>query len=168
MKFSDGKPVTADDVVFSILRAGGDKNGPLSFLDFAIKSLKADGSTVVATLSQPWAPFLSDISVFANAIVPKDFGGQSESAFFAQPVGTGPFTLKSFTKGGNVSLVRNPHYWQAGKPYLDEVDFVYINDDNQRVLQLKSGQVQVISAVPPTQVSALKADSSVVLKAFPA
>jgi peptide/nickel transport system substrate-binding protein len=169
VKFSDGKPVTADDVVFSILRAGGDKNGPLSFLDFAIKSLKADGSsTVVATLSQPWAPFLSDISVFANAIVPKDFGGQSESAFFTQPVGTGPFTLKSLTKGGNVSLVRNPHYWQAGKPYLDGVDFVYINDDNQRVLQLKSGQVQVIAAVPPTQVSALKADSSVVLEAFPA
>jgi peptide/nickel transport system substrate-binding protein len=168
VKFSDGKPVTADDVVFSILRAGGDANGPLSFLDFAIKSLKADGtSTVVATLSQPWAPFLSDISVFANAILPKDFGGQSASAFFAAPVGTGPFTLKSFVKGGNVSLERNPHYWQAGKPYLDAVNFVYINDDNQRVLQLKSGQVQVISAVPPTQVSALKADSSVVLQEFP-
>ena len=168
VKFSDGKPVTADDVVFSIQRAAGDANGPLSFLDFAIKSLKADGtSSVVATLSQPWAPFLSDISVFANAIMPKDFGGQSASAFFASPVGTGPFTLKSFVKGGNVSLARNPHYWQAGKPYLDAVNFVYINDDNQRVLQLKSGQVQVISAVPPTQVSALKADSSVVLEEFP-
>ena len=168
VKFSDGKPVTAEDVVFSIKRAAGDANGPLSFLDFAIKSLKADGtSSVVATLSQPWAPFLSDISVFANAILPKDFGGQSESAFFASPVGTGPFTLKSFVKGGNVSLARNPHYWQAGKPYLNAVEFVYISDDNQRVLQLKSGQVQVISAVPPAQVSALKADSSVVLEAFP-
>lgn len=168
VKFSDGTPVTADDVVFSILRAAGDSNGPLSFLDFAIKSLKAEGSgTVVATLSQPWAPFLSDISVFANAIMPKDFGGQSASAFFASPIGTGPFTLKSLVKGGNVSLARNPHYWQPGKPYLDAVDFVYINDDNQRVLQLKSGQVQVISTVPPAQVSALKADSSVVLKEFP-
>jgi peptide/nickel transport system substrate-binding protein len=168
VKFSDGKPVTADDVVFSILRAAGDANGPLSFLDFAIKSLKADGSsTVVATLSQPWAPFLSDISVFANAIMPKNFGGQSASAFFASPVGTGPFTLKSLVKGGNVSLARNPHYWRAGRPYLDAVDFVYINDDNQRVLQLKSGQVQIISAVPPTQVSVLKADSSVTLQEFP-
>ena len=84
--FSDGKPVTADDVVFSIQRAAGDANGPLSFLDFAIKSLKADGtSSVVATLSQPWAPFLSDISVFANAILPKDFGGQSETGVLRQP-----------------------------------------------------------------------------------
>jgi peptide/nickel transport system substrate-binding protein len=168
IKFSDGRPVTADDVAFSILRAATDKNGPLSFLDFAIKSLKAQGSgTVVATLSQPWAPFLSDISVFANAILPKDFGGQSESSFFASPVGTGPFRLKSFTKGGDVSLERNPHYWQTGKPYLDGVNFVYINDDNQRVLQLKGGQVQVISAVPAAQVAALKADSAVVLKEFP-
>jgi peptide/nickel transport system substrate-binding protein len=167
VRFSDGKPLVADDVVFSILRAAGDKNGPLSFLDFAIKSLKADGDhTVVATLSQPWAPFLSDISVFANGVLPKDFGGRSESAFFANPVGTGPFTLKSLVKGGNVLLERNPHYWQPGKPYLDAVNFVYINDDNQRVLQLKGGQVEVISAVPATQVAALKADPSLVLKAF--
>jgi peptide/nickel transport system substrate-binding protein len=167
VKFSDGKPLTADDVVFSIDRAAADQNGPLSFLDFAIKSLKADGTdTVVATLSQPWAPFVSDISVFANGILPRDFGGQSESAFFASPIGTGPFTLTSFVKGGNVSLARNPGYWQAGKPYLDEVNFDYIDDDNQRVLQLKSGQVQVISAVPPAQVAALKADSSLVLKEF--
>jgi peptide/nickel transport system substrate-binding protein len=167
VRFSDGKPLVADDVVFSILRAAGDKNGPLSFLDFAIKSLKAEGAhTVVATLSQPWAPFLSDISVFANGVLPKDFGGQSESAFFANPVGTGPFTLKSLVKGGNVLLERNPHYWQPGKPYLDAVNFIYINDDNQRVLQLKGGQVEVISAVPATQVAALKADPSLVLKAF--
>jgi peptide/nickel transport system substrate-binding protein len=167
VKFSDGKPLVADDVVFSILRAAHDANGPLSFLDFAIKSLKADGpGTVVATLSQPWAPFLSDISVFANGILPKDFGGQSESAFFANPVGTGPFTLKSLVKGGNVALERNRHYWQPGKPYLDAVNFSYINDDNQRVLQLKGGQVKIISAVPAAQVAALKADPSVVLEAF--
>jgi peptide/nickel transport system substrate-binding protein len=167
LKFSDGKPVTADDVVFSILRAAHNSSGPLSFLDFAIKSLRAEGSTtVVATLSQPWAPFLSDISVFANAVLPKDFGGQSESAFFAHPIGTGPFILKSFAKGGNVSLERNPHYWQPGKPYLDAVNFIYINDDNQRVLQLKGGQVEVISAVPAAQVAALRADQSLVLKAF--
>jgi peptide/nickel transport system substrate-binding protein len=167
VKFSDGRPVVADDVVFSILRAAHNANGPLSFLDSAIKSLKAEGtSTVVATLSLPWAPFLSDISVFANAVLPNNYGGQSESAFFASPVGTGPFILKSFVKGGNVSLERNPHYWQPGKPYLDAVDFIYINDDNQRVLQLKGGQVQVISAVPAAQVPALKADPSIVLKAF--
>jgi peptide/nickel transport system substrate-binding protein len=167
VRFSDGKPLVADDVVFSILRSAGNANGPLSFLDFAIKSLKADGSrTVVATLSQPWAPFLSDISVFANSILPKDFGGHSASAFFANPIGTGPFTLKSFVKGGSVALERNKNYWQPGKPYLDAVNFSYINDDNQRVLELKGGQIQICSALPATQVAALKADSSVIVKEF--
>ncbi len=168
VKFSDGKPVTAKDVVFSILRAAHDQNGPLSFLDSAIKDLSAKGSsTVVAHLSQPWAPFLSDISVFANAILPENFGGASAKSFFAHPIGTGPFQLKSFVKGGNVSLVRNPHYWQPGKPYLNAVNFSYINDDNSRVLQLKSGEVQVISAVPPAQVASLKANSSVTVGLFP-
>jgi peptide/nickel transport system substrate-binding protein len=167
VKFSDGKPVTAADVVFSIHRAATAPDGPLSFLDFAIKSLKAtNSSTVTFQLSQPWAPFLSDISVFANAILPKNFGGQSESAFFANPVGTGPFTVKSFVKGGNAVLVRNKNYWQSGKPYLDEVSFSYIPEDTQRVEQLKGGEVSVISAVPPAQVASLKSDSSLVLKAF--
>jgi peptide/nickel transport system substrate-binding protein len=167
VKFSDGKPVTATDVIFSIHRAATDKTGPLSFLDFAIKSLKAtDASTVTFELSQPWAPFLSDISVFANAILPHDFAGQSESSFFANPIGTGPFVLKSFVKGGSAVLAKNKNYWQPNKPYLDEVNFSYIPDDNQRVLQLKSGEVDVISTVPPAQVAALKKDPSVVLKAF--
>ena len=167
VKFSDGKPVTPADVVFSIHRAATDSAGPLSFLDFAIKSLKATGSrTVTVELTQPWAPFLSDISVFANAILPKDFGGQSESAFFANPIGTGPFVLKSFSKGGNAVLTRNKHYWQPGRPYLDEVNFSYIPEDTQRVEQLKGGEVDVISAVPPAQVAALRANPSLALKAF--
>ena len=167
VKFSDGKPVTPADVVFSIHRAATDSAGPLSFLDFAIKSLEASAShTVTVELSQPWAPFLSDISVFANAILPKDFGGQSESAFFANPVGTGPFVLKSFVKGGSAVLSRNNHYWQPGRPYLDEVNFSYIPEDTQRVEQLKGGEVNVISSVPPAQVGALKANPSLVLKAF--
>ena len=167
VKFSDGKPVTAADVVFSIHRTATAPAGRLSFLDFAIKSIKATSSRKVTFyLSQPWAPFLSDISVFANSILPKDFGGQSESAFFANPIGTGPFTVKSFVKGGNVVLTRNKNYWQPGKPYLDEVSFSYIPEDSQRVEQLKGGEVNVISAVPPAQVAGLKTSPSLVLQQF--
>ena len=50
---------------------------------------------------------------------------------------------------------RNKNYWQSGKPYLDEVSFSYIPEDTQRVEQLKGGEVSVISAVPPSQVSSL-------------
>ena len=83
VKFSNGKPLVADDVVFSINRSRKDSAGPLSFLDYAITDISAKGTgSVVFQLSQPWAPFLSDISVFANAILPANFGGQSEKDFF--------------------------------------------------------------------------------------
>jgi peptide/nickel transport system substrate-binding protein len=170
VKFSDGKPLRAADVVFSINRARTDKKGPLSFLDFAITSLEAKGtSKVVAQLSSPWAPFVSDISVFANGILPANFGGKSEAEFFANPVGTGPFMVKGFKpNASSLTLTRNPSYWQSGKPYLDAVDFLFVDDDNQRLLQLRGGQVAAIDLVPPSQVSALKANSKLHVSLYPA
>jgi peptide/nickel transport system substrate-binding protein len=170
VKFSDGSPLTAADVVFSINRARKDAAGPLSFLDYAITSLEAKGSsTVVVQLSTPWAPIISDISVFANAIIPANFGGKSEAEFFKSPVGTGPFTLSSFTPDAtSLTLKANPHYWQKGKPYLDSVEFLYVDNDNQRVLQIEGGQVNIIDTVPPAEVASLKGNSSVVLEQFPA
>jgi peptide/nickel transport system substrate-binding protein len=169
VKFSNGKPLTAADVVFSLNRSRKNKKGPLSFLDFAIASLAAKGkSKVVAHLSTPWAPFVSDISVFANGILPANFGGISEAEFFANPVGTGPFTVKSFKpNASSLTLTRNPGYWQAGKPYLDAVDFLFVDDDNQRILQLRGGQVQAIDLVPPSQVAALKSTSGVQVGLYP-
>jgi peptide/nickel transport system substrate-binding protein len=156
--FSDGTPLTADDVVFSIEREAANTNGPLGFLDFAIKKVTAQGtSTVVIKLSQPWAPFLSDISVFANAILPKNFGGKSESAFFAHPIGTGPFLLDTVVPDSNLTLRRNPKYWQSGKPYLDAVQLNYVSDDNQRLLQLSGAQADLVDSVPPSNVASLRA-----------
>jgi peptide/nickel transport system substrate-binding protein len=169
IRFSDGTPLRASDVVWSINRARTDKDGPLSFLDFAIKSIKADGNNaVVFTLSTPWAPFLSDISVFANAIMPANYGGKTEKAFFKSPVGTGPWLLPSWTPDSNITLKRNPHYWQPGKPYLNSIAMNYVSDQNQQILQLRGGQAQIIDNVPPSSVSSLKTDSSVVVTDFPA
>lgn len=168
--FSDGKPLTPADVVFSVNRARTDSAGPLSFLDYAIKDITAKGSDgVVFQLSQPWAPFLSDLSVFANAIVPANFGGQSAKEFFSAPVGTGPFTVDSFTPDAtSLTLKANPKYWQPGKPYLDAVEFVYVDNDNQRVLQIQGGQADIIDTVPPAEVAALKSSSNLGVELFPA
>lgn len=170
VKFSDGKPLTAADVVFSINRARTDKAGPLSFLDFAIDSLEAKGtSSVVAHLSSPWAPFISDISVFANSIMPANFGGASEASFFANPIGTGPFTTTDFKpNASSLTLTANPSYWQSGKPYLDSVDFLFVDDDNQRLLELQGGQVDAIDLVPPSAVSSLQGNSNLKVTLFPA
>jgi peptide/nickel transport system substrate-binding protein len=167
--FSNGTPLTAKDVVFSINRERKNSAGPLGFLDYAIKSISApDNGTVVFKLSTPWAPFLSDISVFANAIIPANFGGKSEKAFFAAPIGTGPFTLASFSQGQTLNLKANPKYWRTGRPYVDEVTITYVTDDNQRILQLKGGQVDIIDSVPPAEFASLKSASGVTATAYPA
>jgi peptide/nickel transport system substrate-binding protein len=170
VKFSNGKPLAAEDVVFSINRSRTNSAGPLSFLDFAISSIKAQGNNaVVFKLSQPWAPFLSDISVFANAILPANFGGQSEKAFFSKPIGTGPFTLSGFTPdASSLTLKRNPTYWRTGQPYLDSVEFLYVDNDNQRVLQAQGGEVDIIDTVPPANVASLRSSSSLSVDLFPA
>ena len=51
--------------------------------------------------------------------------------------------FKSWKKGQSFNLVRNPNYWQAGKPYLDSVTFTNVSDDNTRALQLQGGQAQI-------------------------
>jgi peptide/nickel transport system substrate-binding protein len=169
VKFSNGKPLTADDVVFSIKREAANADGPLSFLDFAIKSVTAKGSsTVMMKLKTPWAPFLSDISVFANGILPANFGGKSEKAFFQSPVGTGPFMLPSWTADSNLTLKPNPNYWQLGKPYVDAVTINYVTDDNQRVLQVTSGQAQIADSIPPANVAQLKSNSALDVNLYPA
>ncbi len=170
VKFSDGSALTPEDVVFSINRSRKNAQGPLSFLDSAISSLEPSGADkVVVQLSEPWAPFLSDISVFANAIMPNNFGGKSEAEFFKQPTGTGPFTLSGFSPdASSLTLTKNPNYWQPGKPYLDAVELLYVDDDNQRVLQLRGGQVDLIDSVPPADVASLKSASGITVSLFPA
>ena len=168
--FSDGKPMTADDVAWSLNRARTSETGSMSFLNFAIKDVKAvDAGTVKIQLSQPWAPLLSDLSIYADAILPKDLRGLSEAEFFSNPVGTGPFTLKSWEQeGAEITMTRNANYWQSGKPYIDELIFRVILDDNQRVLQVQGGDVQIIDSVPAAQVETLKTDSSLSVDLFPA
>jgi len=170
VKFSNGKALTPADVAFSIDRARKNSKGPLSFLDGAITAVEAKGSNQVAVhVSAPWAPLLSDISVFANGILPANYGGASEADFLKNPIGTGPFALSGFSPGAPVlKLARNQHYWRSGKPYLDAVEFHYVDDDNQRILQLQGGQVHLADSVPPAQVGSLKGVSNLSVDLFPA
>jgi peptide/nickel transport system substrate-binding protein len=73
----------------------------------------------------------------------------------------------TWVKGQYLKLVRNPNYWQAGKPYLDSITYQTVADDNTRVLQLRGGQDQIIEAVPYGQIAALKSESGIQLGLFP-
>lgn len=167
VKFSNGRPMTADDVAFSINRAANSGEG-LTYLDAAIQEVTAtEKYTVQVTTKYPWGPLVADLSLFVNAVIPEDFAGKSEEEFFEKPIGTGPFMVAEWNKGRSLELVRNPHYWKKNRPYLDSITYTRVADENQRVLQLKGRQAHIVRFPPDSQLESLKAMPTVEAKAFP-
>jgi peptide/nickel transport system substrate-binding protein len=167
VKFSDGKAMTSADVKFSVDDARKQTKG-WGYIDAPIKSISApDPQTVVFHLKYKWAPFLADIALFSNGIIPKDFDGKKRADFYKAPVGTGPFMWDTRVVGKTVTFKRNPHYWQQGKPYLDKVTWSYVTDDNTRELQLRGNQVQVDEFPPFNAISKLQNTSGVTMSLFP-
>jgi peptide/nickel transport system substrate-binding protein len=167
VKFSNGKAMTSADVKFSIDDARKQSKG-WGYLDAAITSIDAPSpNTVVFHLKYPWAPFLADIGLFANGIIPNNFGGETRAAFYKHPVGTGPFMWDKRVVGQSVTLKRNPFYWQKGKPYLDSVTWTYVSDQNTRELQLRGGQIQIDEFPPFNSITKLQNTDGITMSLFP-
>lgn len=167
VKFSNGMPVTSADVKFSIDKASGTKGG-WEFINTAIKTVAApDPMTVVVTTKYPWSPLLADLSNFNNAILPKDYAGMTAEQFYEAPIGTGPFKWDHWTKGSELQLVKNPDYWQPGKPSLDSVTWKAVPDDNTRTLQLEGGQASINEFPPFSAISQLKNSTTSKVTLFP-
>lgn len=165
--FSNGSPMTSADVVFSLDKARSTKGG-WEFIDVAIDKVSApDPATVVITTKYPWAPLLADLANFSNAILPKDYAGKTHDAFYAAPIGTGPFVWDHWTKGVELQLKKNAAYWQAGKPTLDSVTWKIVPDDNARNLQVQGGQADINESPPFSSIDTLKASNGVKVTLFP-
>lgn len=168
IKFSNGQPMTAADVKFSIDADTAHAKTGWGYINAAITSVEApDASTVVITLKYPWAPLIADLSLFSNAVVPANYGGKTMDQFYQAPVGTGPFMWGQWKKGQFLKLVKNPTYWQKGEPYLDSVTFNVVPDSNTRSLQVEGGQADVDTYPDWPSFQQLQSNSSVVAKTFP-
>jgi peptide/nickel transport system substrate-binding protein len=166
--FHDGSPLKASDVKFCMERAKNDPNNIWTFTLVALKEVTApDDATVVATLDQPWAPFLADIAMFNCAVMPEAWVKADEKRVATDMNGTGPFTFVEFKKGQYVLLKKNPNYWDAGLPYLDEIRVPYVADDNTRILQLQGGDLDGMYNVPTSRVEDLAADPNLQVLQLP-
>ncbi|MCL5256606.1 MAG: ABC transporter substrate-binding protein [Chloroflexi bacterium] len=162
LKFSDGTPVKGSDFVWSINRAVDPKNGIFSFTLEGFDKIEATDTQVVITLKQPNVPFIYSMALFNTVVMPEALvaktGGWEK--FMLQPVGTGPYIMKEWVKGDTMTLVKNPNYWEQGKPLVDEILLKYIPEDNTRVLAVQKGDVDAINFPPKSQVAQLKTDSN--------
>lgn len=154
VKFSNGDPLTADDVVYTLQRTLD--SAAWSFILTGVSDVSAPTpSTVEITTEKPSAALLAEIANFVNGIVPKDLAGMTPQQWARSPIGTGPFMLDSWTRGSTVTLKRNTNYWDEDRPYLDQVDVNNVTDTNSRVSQLQGGQQDVSASPPLSQVDNL-------------
>ncbi len=160
VKFHDGTPFTADDVLFSFERAPNVEGSPSSFGIYAKgKTLtKVDDHTVHFKTAAPYPLMPNDVSqVF---IISRKHAAGAKTADFNSgkaAVGTGPFRYVEYTPGNRIVVQRNESYWGT-KPHWARVVFRGIKSDPSRVAALLAGDVDLIDEVPATDMERLKKD----------
>ncbi|MFX0592777.1 ABC transporter substrate-binding protein [Melissospora conviva] len=159
-KWTDGKPVVAEDVKFSAETIMKYKLGNVAAKLTWVESVEApDATTVKFALSQPYAPFAEGVG-FWMPIVPKHVfeqaGDLSKFANDSNWVGAGPFVLESVTKGQRYVMKRNEHYPLApeGKAAVSQIEYRVYPDVNTMMLALRNGDIDLMGT--PVPVSAAK------------
>ncbi|WP_298291199.1 ABC transporter substrate-binding protein [Novosphingobium sp.] len=156
VQFHNGKTLSADDVVYSLLRhkdpAVGSK---VKAVAEQFASARRVGPLEVELRLTGPNPDIPIILAQAQFVIVEN--GRRD---FSVANGTGPFVLKSFAPGIRTVVRRNPNYWKPGKPYLDEIELIAIPDELSRVNALLSGDVQMVISVSPGSVKRVKASSS--------
>jgi peptide/nickel transport system substrate-binding protein len=155
-EFSDGTPVTAQDVKFSLDYTKNPHSGYSDLYDITTNIQTPNTSTVIVHLARPSPAFLYYVAYIAASIVPaKLVQSEGVTAYNAHPIGSGPFALQSWARNQGVVLVRNPHYWRTGLPYLNKIRLNFTPDDNTRVLDIEAGTVNVSDYVLFSQVKTI-------------
>src|SRR5829696_7011056 len=156
LEFHNGKPVTADDVIFSLQRILDPKDpkvGAASIGYVDAKGLKKiDDRTVEIPLQFANSTFPEDIGQYFNGIVPADYDPKN-------PVGTGAFKYKSLDPGEQSTFVKHANYWRENEPYVDELIIIDFTEPTAKVNALLGGQVQAINNVPFSQLSTIQGNS---------
>lgn len=178
IRFSDGQPFDADDVLFSFAVYTDDKiDSPqrdLLIIDGKpIQVTKLDQYTVRFILARPYAAaerIFDSLAILPRHILEKPYRqGQfleqwSLNTPPSQIVGLGPFRLKQYLPGQRVVLERNPYYWKADSakrrlPYLNELVFVFAANEDARLLQFEAGETDVVNRLSAQNYSLLARQS---------
>ncbi len=181
IEFSDGTPIAASDVKFSLDRARDPKAGQWGFLLEAITEIETPASNqVVLHLGRPDPTLPAALATFNTGIMPErafmaspgKTMAEKADAFAKHPIGSGPFMLTDWHQNVVMHLARNPHYWADGEdgkklPYLDGIRFEIIPDDATRILKLQGGEIDGAEMIPLARVGELASDPAINMVLFP-
>jgi len=150
--FHDGKPLTAQDVVFTLNRILSNQlSGSIPLGPIDIKNTKAvDTHTVQIAMTKPYSSFVTQLAAswVYLYIAPVGFNP-------AKPVGTGPFMFKSLSTGQRSVFTRNPHYWRTGLPYADTLEILDFANTVSLAAALQTGQIHAAGTLDGPQIATL-------------
>nr|WP_240804488.1 ABC transporter substrate-binding protein [Qingshengfaniella alkalisoli] len=164
--FHDGTPLNAEAVKFNFERMLNEDHPfhdtgpfPLAFFFSSIDSIEAvDDLTVKMTLSEPYAPLLSNLAYPTGLIVSPTAVGANGADFGRNPVGTGPFKFAEWRSNELVAVEAYADHWD-GAPASEAVVFRPITDANTRTAEMLSGGLDIMSEVPPVSLSEFQNDN---------
>lgn len=162
VKFSDGKAVTAQDVVASFNRMLQLKSTNAANFPGYTMTATSD-SEVVLKAPKPDAAIPYKLAIFY--VVPATVTGE-DPAFFKNPVGSGPFKVDKFDASGTLSLVPNPNYY-GGAPKLKKVTIRKMPELAARLTALRTGEVDLVWGIPDDQLPALQSDTNLKVQTTP-
>ncbi len=156
VKFHDGTPLTADDVAFSAKRITNPelRSSALSQFDQIVEAKAKGPGKVVLTAKSPYPVLLAQLVKLS--IVPKAYVERvGDQEFNLKPIGSGPYKLREWQKGVQVTVDANDTYWR-GKPPFRTVVFRAVPDVSTRIADLKTSRADLIRLLPPDEAIALR------------
>ncbi|MDF1585534.1 ABC transporter substrate-binding protein [Marinimicrococcus flavescens] len=149
VKWHDGQPFTAEDVVFTADKFLREAHPRWRYIaNTYVESIASPApGKVVFQLKKPFSAFLYAFELSSFPVVPKHiYEGTDYRTNPANqtPIGTGPFKLEEWKRGSYIHLVKNEDYWKPGQPYLDELYFRIIPDAASRAVAFEKGAVDVL------------------------
>jgi peptide/nickel transport system substrate-binding protein len=170
VKFHEGEPFTADDVVFSIQRALEDTSNFKPYLAGVKEAKKVDDLTVDIITEGPapvLVPQLTEVRMMSkswcvkhNITKPQDFKNKEETYGSRHTNGTGEYILKSRAEDVKTVATLNPKWWGKPEGNVDEIVYTPIKSDSTRLAALLSGEIDFVLDPPPQDIPRLKQDAS--------
>lgn len=149
VSWHDGSPFTAEDVVWSLERAGDPATGnPIQFVWSTIGNFTIDGNRIEADVKSYEPTLFKWMAFLTGYVMPKAyFEKVGAEGFERAPIGTGPYKVDEFQSNGFLRLKANEAYW-GGKPAFDTVIFKFVPDASSRVAEIESGGSDVTLEIP--------------------
>jgi peptide/nickel transport system substrate-binding protein len=166
VKFSDGSPLTADDVVYSLTRAMAKTSNYAVYAEGIDKVVKVDAEQVDVMLKAPTPTLVNQLTELRimskawaeknNSVAPKDIKTQDETFAHRNAMGSGPYMVKEWQPDQRLVLVANPNYWGKNPTNVTEIVYTPIKSPPTRLAALLSGETDFVLDPSPQDLARLR------------